>query len=100
MQQSGILQSDRYRAWVDQDNIGRIKILRRVNFVTLITIIRQISEIQLSNTGFSKEIRIYIPASLRAICSENLRSFAEFTRVCCNTRITVIESDEGGEQLI
>lgn len=98
--QNDVLQNDRYRAWIDQDNVGRIKILRRINFVALITVIRQIAEIQQNNTGSSRVIRIYIPGSLRAICSDNLRSVIEFTKVCCDIRITVIESDDEGQHLI
>jgi hypothetical protein len=100
VQQSDIiLQSDRFRAWVDQDNIGHIKILRRINFVTLIDVIRQIAEIQLRDTGQPGEVKIYIPASLRTICSENLRSFIEFTRICCDMKIAVMEAEEGGAQI-
>jgi hypothetical protein len=87
------LKTDQYRVWIDQDNIGRIKILRRINFVTLIGIIKQIAEIQQRNTGKAGDLCIYIPSSLKSICSENLLSFIEFSKTCCDMNILVIEAE-------
>lgn len=89
------IRSDRFRAWVDDKNTGHIKILKRVNFVTLITILKQIVLSQKYNNLTLSEIRVYIPGSLKTICSDNLRSVIEFTDCCCDLKIIVIISDDG-----
>lgn len=91
---NGVIRSERYRAWVDEQNTGHIKILRRINFVTLITILRQITMMQRAGDQAPGGIRIYIPGSLQTIYSENLRSVIEFTEFCFNLKITVITSDD------
>ncbi|HWQ67515.1 MAG TPA: hypothetical protein VN372_11695 [Methanospirillum sp.] len=89
-----LIRSDQYRAWVDDENTGHIRVLRRLNFVTLITIIRKICEKQQSLSDKSHVIRIYIPLSLRDISSENLRSFIEFSEICCHMKITIMIADD------
>jgi hypothetical protein len=37
------IRSERYRAWIDDNNIGHIKILKRVNFATLISVLMEIA---------------------------------------------------------
>ena len=94
VQHSEILfHTDQYRVWIDRDNIGRIKIIRRINLATLINIIRQITVVQLKETGKSGDVCIYYPASLKTICSDNLLSFIEFCKSCCDMNISIIESE-------
>jgi hypothetical protein len=88
-----VLLSDRYRAWIDTRNTGHIRVIKRINFSTIITVVQKMVEIQRDKSGESGLIQIYIPNSLRTIHSENLRSFISFTNGCCNISIKVIESE-------
>jgi hypothetical protein len=91
---NGIIRSERYRAWIDDHNTGHVKILRRINFVTLVTILRHITTMQKKGEKSPRNIRIYIPGSLQTIYSDNLRSVIEFAEFCFNLKIIVIISDD------
>ena len=89
-----VLLSDRYRAWIDKEHTGHIRVIKRITFSTIITVVCQIVEMQRAKSGESGLIRIYIPHSLRSIYSENLQAFINFAGDCCNIPIEVIESEE------
>lgn len=88
-----VFQSDQVRAWVDEENIGHVRMIRRVNFSTLITVIRKVVEAEGEVTHDPRQVRMYIPSSLKAVESENLRSLIEFSETCCNLRIVIVETD-------
>lgn len=81
-----------YRAWVDEDNVGHIRILKRVNFILLLSIIRQVVLMQHIPGFLRREIFLYIPESLSGMRSENFCAFIEFTEECCNISISIIEN--------
>lgn len=86
-----VYQSEQLRAWIDEKNRGHIRVIRRLNFSSLIMVIRMIVEGQ-EKKG-RRKVQIYIPTSLKAIDSDNLRAFIEFADSCCNIHIDLIESD-------
>jgi hypothetical protein len=89
----GILyQSEQVRVWMDEERIGHIRIIRRVNFSTLIKLINTLTEVVEQESTGTRQVRIYIPASLKSIDSENLRALMEFAENCCNIRITLVET--------
>lgn len=89
-----VIFSDRYRAWIDSSNTGHIRVIKRINFSTIITVVQKIVEKQKDKSDKSCLIRMYIPNSLRSIRSDNLESFISFAGDCCNISIEVIESEE------
>lgn len=89
-----LLISDRYRVWIDDENTGHVRVIKRINFGMIISVIRQIVEIQRKESVQTEVIRIYIPRSLRSIYSENLQSFIDFAGNCCNITIEVIETED------
>lgn len=89
-----ILISDRYRVWIDDERAGHIRVIKRVNFGKIISVVRQIVEIQRKDSDQTGMIRLYIPRSLRSIHSDNLKAFIDFAESCSNISIEVIETED------
>jgi hypothetical protein len=93
--QNGVLRiSDRCRVWMDDMNTGHVRVIKRINFGIIISVIRQIVEIQRKRSDGREIIHIYIPRSLRTIHSDNFQSFIDFADDCCNITIEVFETEE------
>jgi hypothetical protein len=71
-----------YRIWIDKTGTGHIRIVKRINFSTFISLCRE-TYLALDRTpGFSPRIIIYVPRSLYDVMSENVREFITFCRSC------------------
>jgi hypothetical protein len=88
-----VFQSEQARAWVDEENIGHIRVIRRINFSSLMSVISQVAIAEGDFFSGERIVRIYIPTSLKAIDSDNLRSLITFAEVCGNIQISIIEND-------
>ncbi|ACL16493.1 conserved hypothetical protein [Methanosphaerula palustris E1-9c] len=74
-----------YRIWIDETGTGHIRIVKRVNFSTFISICRE-TYLELARTPeLSPRIIIYVPRSLNDVMSENVREFITFCQSCTDT---------------
>ncbi len=74
-----------YRIWVDETTIGRIRILKRINFKTLVVIFEELhGEIRKRLPGNPGKIHIvfYISKSLYEEMSVNAKEFLGFCQSC------------------
>jgi hypothetical protein len=71
-----------YRIWIDTTGTGHIRIVKRINFSTFISLCRE-TYLALERTqGLSPRIIIYVPRSLYDVMSENVQEFIIFCRSC------------------
>ncbi len=82
------------RCWIDSENTGHIRIIRRVTLPILIGEIRDLVILQRRENLPLLLIRIYLPPSLKAEISTNLLSFIDFSDHCCNLSILICDSAE------
>lgn len=74
--------SGSYRIWVDEEVVGHIRILKRINFKTLVAIFEELNaEIKKTNPGRA-HIKFYISRSLYAETSVNAKEFLDFCQSC------------------
>jgi len=71
-----------YRVLIDPDGTGHIRIIKRVNFRTIIQVFRQVYLELRKNPAKKPHIIIYLSRSLSAEMSDNLKDFLDFTVSC------------------
>ncbi|MGD0079861.1 MAG: hypothetical protein ABSB80_04330 [Methanoregula sp.] len=71
-----------YRIWIDKNGTGHIRIVKRINFSTFISLCRETYLAIDRTTDLSIRIIIYVPRSLYDVMSENVREFIMFCRSC------------------
>jgi len=80
-----IRKSANYRIWVDETGVGRIRILKRINFTTLVAIFEELhGEIKKRNSENPGKVHIvfYISKSLYEEMSVNAKEFLGFCQSC------------------
>ena len=71
-----------YRVWIDDKGVAHIRLVKRINFKTLIGLCRESYLAIDKNTEHHPRIIIYIPRSLYDEMSENVTEFIMFCRSC------------------
>jgi len=71
-----------YRVWIDEKGIAHIRLVKRINFKTLISLCRESYLAIDKKTGIHPQVIIYIPRSLYDEMSENVSEFVKFCRSC------------------
>lgn len=71
-----------YRIWIDKTGNGHIRIVKRVNFCTFISLCRETYLTLDRKPGISPRIKIYVPRSLNDVLSENVWEFIAFCQSC------------------
>lgn len=85
--------SGNYRIWVDDEGAGRIRILKRINFTTLVSIFEELhAEIKKRSTGNPGKVHIifYISKSLYDEMSVNAKEFLEFCQSCMGIKFELV----------
>lgn len=85
--------SGNYRVWVDDEGAGRIRILKRINFKTLVSLFEELhAEIKKKNTGNPGKVHIvfYISRSLYDEMSVNAKEFLGFCQSCMGIRFELV----------
>lgn len=85
--------NDNYRVWVDDSGVGRIRILKRTNFTTLVSLFEEIhAEIKKRNLGNPGKVHIifYISKSLYDEMSVNAKEFLEFCQSCMGIKFELV----------
>lgn len=80
-----IRKSANYRIWIDEAGVGRIRILKRINFKTLVALFEELhGEIKKRITGNPVTVNIvfYISKSLYDEMSVNAKEFLGFCQSC------------------
>jgi hypothetical protein len=78
-----------YRVWVDEEGIGRIRILKRINFKTLVNLFEELhGEIKKKNSENPGKVHIvfYISRSLYNEMSVNAKEFLGFASSCMGVK--------------
>jgi hypothetical protein len=71
-----------YRVLIDQEGTGHIRIIRRVNFRTILLVFSEVYLELKKNTGTKPRIVIYLSRSLSTEMSDNMRVFLDFVISC------------------
>ena len=82
-----------YRIWVDESGTGRIRILKRINFKTLVALFEEIhGEIKKRIAGNPGKIHIvfYISKSLYDEMSINAKEFLGFCQSCMGIKFELV----------
>jgi len=85
--------SANYRMWVDETGVGRIRILKRINFKTLVSIFEELhGEIRKRIPGNSGKVHIvfYISKSLYDEMSVNAKEFLGFCQSCMGIKFELV----------
>jgi len=88
-----IRKSANYRIWVDETAVGHIRILKRINFATLVAIFEELhGEIRkrISENPGKVHIVFYISKSLYADMSVNAKEFLGFCQSCMGIKFELI----------
>jgi hypothetical protein len=83
----------RYRIWVDETGIGRIRILKRINFKTLVALFEELhGEIKKRISGNPGKVHIifYISKSLYDEMSVNAKEFLGFCQSCMGIKFELV----------
>ena len=82
-----------YRIWVDETSVGRIRILKRINFKTLVALFEELhGEIRHRLAGNPGKIHIvfYISKSLYDEMSVNAKEFLGFCQSCMGIKFELV----------
>ena len=82
-----------YRIWIDETSVGRIRILKRINFKILVALFEEIhGEIRHRLAGKPGKIHIvfYISKSLYDEMSVNSKEFLGFCQSCMGIRFELV----------
>jgi hypothetical protein len=82
-----------YRIWVDETGAGNIRILKRINFKTLVAIFEELhSEIKKRIAGNPGKVHIifYISRSLHDEMSVNAKEFLGFCQSCMGIKFELV----------
>ncbi len=82
-----------YRIWVDEAGVGRIRILRRINFKALANLFEELhGEIKKRITGNPGKVHIifYISKSLYDEMSINAKEFLGFCQSCMGIKFDLV----------
>ena len=82
-----------YRIWVDETSVGRIRILKRINFKTLVALFEELhGEIRKRLAGNPGKIHIvfYISKSLYDEMSVNAKEFLGFCQSCMGIKFELV----------
>ena len=78
-----------YRIWVDEEGIGRIRILKNVNLKTIMDLVEQVYH-QINKNKNKKRIVFYISKSIYSKMSDNSKAFLDFCRNNLDIELDII----------
>lgn len=88
-----VRKSANYRIWVDETGVGRIRILKRINFKTFVAIFEELhGEIKrrMSENPGKVHIVFYISKSLYDEMSVNAKEFLGFCQTCMGIKFELV----------
>ncbi len=88
-----VRKTNNFRIWVDEAGVGQIRILKRINFTTLVAIFEELhSEIKKRISGNPGKVHIifYISKSLYDEMSVNAKEFLGFCQSCMGIKFELV----------
>ena len=88
-----IRKTTNYRIWLDENMIGRIRVLKRINFKTLVSLFEELhGEIKkrISENPGKVHIVFYISRSLYDEMSVNAKEFLGFCQSCMGIKFELV----------
>ena len=86
-----IRKTTNYRVWIDETGIGRIRILKRINFKTLASLFEELhGEIKKRINEGKIHIVFYISKSLYEEMSVNAKDFLGFCQSCMGIKFELV----------
>ncbi|MCZ7398606.1 MAG: hypothetical protein O8C62_02825 [Candidatus Methanoperedens sp.] len=88
-----VRKSANYRVWVDEAGVGRIRVLKRINFKTLVSLFEELhGEIKKRIAGNPGKVHIifYISKSLYDEMSVNAKEFLGFCQSCMGIKFELV----------
>ncbi len=88
-----VRKSANYRVWVDEAGVGRIRILKRINFKILVALFEELhGEIKkrMSENPGKVHIVFYISKSLYDEMSVNAKEFLGFCQTCMGIKFELV----------
>ncbi len=86
-----IRKTNNFRIWVDEAGVGQIRILKRINFTTLVAIFEELhGEIKKKLTDNTPHIIFYISRSLYEEMSLNAKEFLGFCQSCMGIKFELV----------
>ncbi len=86
-----IRKTPNYRVWIDEAGIGRIRILKRINFKTLASLFEELhGEIKKRIKEGKVQIVFYISRSLYEEMSVNAKDFLGFCQSCMGIKFELV----------
>ncbi|VVB93885.1 Uncharacterised protein [uncultured archaeon] len=88
-----IRKSANYRVWVDEAGVGHIRVLKRINFTTLVALFQELhGEIRKRIAGNPGKVHIifYISKSLYDEMSVNAKEFLGFCQSCMGIKFELV----------
>ena len=88
-----VRKSANYRVWVDEAGVGRIQILKRINFTALVALFEELhGEIKKRITSNIGKVHIvfYISKSLYDEMSVNAKEFLGFCQSCMGIKFELV----------
>jgi hypothetical protein len=79
-----------YRLWVDEAGVGRVRILRRINFKTLASLFEELHAEIIKKNPSKAHIVFYISKSLYGEMSVNSKEFLEFCQSCMGIKFELV----------
>lgn len=88
-----VRKTNNFRIWVDEEGVGQIRILKRINFTTLVAIFEELhGEIKkrISSNPGKIHIIFYISRSLYDEMSVNAKEFLGFCQSCMGIKFDLV----------
>lgn len=88
-----VRKSANYRIWVDETGVGRIRVLKRINFKTLVALFEELhGEIKKRRSENPGKVHIvfYISKSLHDEMSVNAKEFLGFCQTCMGIKFELV----------
>jgi hypothetical protein len=88
-----VRKTNSFRIWVDETGVGQIRILKRINFKTLVAIFKELhGEIKKRISGKPGKVHIifYISRSLYDEMSVNAKEFLGFCQSCMGIKFDLV----------
>ncbi len=88
-----VRKSANYRIWIDEEGVGRIRILKRINFKTFVNLFEELhGEIKKRIKGNPGKVHIvfYISKSLYDEMSVNAKEFLGFCQSCMGIKFELV----------
>ena len=93
IEETFLIRTPSYRVLIDHEGIAHIRIIRRVNFRTILQVFKEVHNELKKKPDTQPHIVIHLSRSLSGEMSDNLKDFLDFTISCmeCRVELSIVE---------